>query len=459
MKDIAIVVLAAGKGTRMQSQIPKVMHQITFRPMVEHVYQTANRLSARPKKIITVINRDMNPLLEYFSEYGEVTVQDPPRGTADAVKQALPHLHDFKGHVLILYADTPLLEASTLDKMLEKLNSQTSLCALSFIPDDAAQYGRLIVNNEGLLERIVEYKDANERERGIRLCNSGVIAVKATLLPALLEEVKNHNASGEFYLTDIIQIANEKGHQCSYIEAEEDEVLGVNTRAQLSKCESILQKRYRESAMRQGATLLHPESVYFASDMKLGRDIVIHPNVVFGNDVIIEDGVEILPFSHISGAHIGANSSIGPFARIRPGADIGENVKIGNFVEIKKAEVGDHTKISHLSYIGDSIIGEHSNIGAGTITCNYDGVNKHHTTIGNHVFVGSNTSLVAPVSIGDNSVIGAGSTITKDIEPKSLAIARNRQVNKVGWTSEAPSDETESDKTSGDDASKEAVSS
>ncbi len=428
--NTAIIILAAGKGTRMKSQKPKVLHEVCGKSMVCHVIDTAAHVN--PKKNITVIGPNMDAVREAVSNDSEIVVQENQLGTADAVKPALEKLQDFSGNIIILYADTPLIEKNTLTKMLEKLK-ESDVVVLGFIPKDAAEYGRLVVNNSGELDRIVEFKDASENERKINLCNSGVIAAKSDVLLTQIKNIKNNNSKGEFYLTDLIELARKDNKKCSYIEAREDEVLGVNNRVQLSEVEGILQRRLRQEAMLNGATLIDPESVYFSYDTQIGEDVVIHPNVSFGPGVAIQNNVEIKSFCHIEGSNIASGVVVGPFARIRPGTDIDNDARIGNFVEIKKSKIGKGAKINHLTYIGDAEIGDKSNIGAGTVTCNYDGYNKYKTIIGKGVFVGSNSALIAPIKIGDRAFIGAGSTVTKQVEAESLAVARNRQINKENW--------------------------
>ncbi|MCE3233745.1 MAG: gcaD [Rickettsiaceae bacterium] len=431
-QEIAVIILAAGNGTRMKSSLPKVLHKVCGKPMVSHVIDTASQL--KPKKIITVVSKNMQQVQGVISNNSEIAIQVEQLGTADAVKPALAKLKGFNGKALILYADTPLIKEATIVNMLEKLN-EADVVVLGFNPYDTAEYGRLVVNDDGDLGRIVEYKDASDEEREVSLCNSGVIAADAELLSKLVDKVDNKNAKGEYYLTDIIEIANSMGKRCAYVEGDEDEVLGVNTRVQLSEVEYIFQQRLRESAMMQGVTLIDPETVYFHHDTKLGRDVVIHPNVYFGAGVTLADNVEIKSFSHIEGAKIEKEAIVGPFARIRPDTEIQQGAHIGNFVEIKKSQIGEGAKIGHLTYIGDSEIGAQANIGAGTVTCNYDGKNKHKTKIGKGAFIGSNSSLVAPVTIGDKAFVGAGSTITKDVAGGSLAVARGRQISKEDWGS------------------------
>jgi bifunctional UDP-N-acetylglucosamine pyrophosphorylase/glucosamine-1-phosphate N-acetyltransferase len=426
-KQTAIIILAAGNGTRMKSSLPKVLHKVCGKPMVNHVIDTAQNLSA--SRIITVVSKTMQAVEEQINKLSEVAIQTEQLGTADAIKPALKMLKGFEGNILILYADTPLVKQETLTKMLKALE-KSSIVVLGFRPDDTAEYGRLIVSNSGELKKIVEHKEANAAERAVDLCNSGVIAADAKTLMDVIKKVDNNNSKGEYYLTDIVEIANNQAQKCSFVEASENEVLGVNNRVQLSEVEYIFQQRLREAAMLAGATLIDPETVYFSHDTKLGKDIILHPNVTFGAGVNVADNVEIKSFSHIEGAKIEKDCIIGPFARIRPDTHLQAGAHVGNFVEIKKSEIGEGVKIGHLTYIGDAEIGAGSNIGAGTVTCNYDGKNKHKTKIGEGAFIGSNTALVAPVKIGKGAFIAAGSTITEDVEVGALAIARGRQVNK-----------------------------
>lgn len=429
---LAIIILAAGQSTRMRSETPKVLHDLSGKPIISHVMRTAELLD--PKHIITVIRKDMDNLEHLHAKDCDFVIQKKAQGTADAVKTALPKLKNFKGQVLILFGDTPLITPSTLRNLLDKHQEREAVVSvLGFTPDDAAQYGRLVIGNAHQVERIVEYRDANDAQKAITLCNSGVFVIEGSEIHKLVGAIGNDNSKGEYYLTDCIEIANQQKMVCSYEEAEPDEVLGINTRAELAYAENVLQQRIRAKAMEQGVTLVAPESVYLSSGTRLGRDVIIHPNVVIGSDVSIEDGVEIKSFSHIEGAYISQNAVIGPFARIRPGTSLAAGTKVGNFVEIKNSTVREGAKINHLSYIGDAEIGSNTNIGAGTITCNYDGKRKYHTKIGNDVFVGSNSALVAPVSIGDSATVAAGSTITENVESNALAIARNRQSSKENW--------------------------
>jgi bifunctional UDP-N-acetylglucosamine pyrophosphorylase/glucosamine-1-phosphate N-acetyltransferase len=414
----------------MKSSLPKVLHKVCGKEMVRHVIDTA--LALKPAKIVTVLSNSMKQVADSIADSSETAIQKEQLGTADAVKPALQKLKGFKGNVLILYADTPLVQQSTLVTMLEKLK-KTDVVVLGFRPNDAAEYGRLIVSKDGALKKIVEFKEASAAERKVDLCNSGVVAADYDVLKTLVDKVDNKNAKGEYYLTDIIELGNKAKKKCGFVEGGEDEVLGVNNRVQLAQVENILQNRLREEALLSGVTMIDPSSVYLSHDTKLGRDVVIEPNVTFGVGVTVGDGVVIRSFCHFEKASIGKNVTVGPFARIRPDTKIDDEVHIGNFVEIKKSHIGKGAKIGHLTYIGDSDVGSEVNIGAGTVTCNYDGKNKHKTKIGKGAFIGSNSSLVAPVTIGDGAYVGAGSTITKAVSPKSLAVARARQVNKEGW--------------------------
>jgi len=431
---IAAVILAAGHGTRMRSATPKVLHEIGALPMIGHVIDAARRLD--PERMAVVIG-------DHAPEVGEVAkgidprittaVQTPPQGTAHAVAQALPALEGFCGAALVLYADTPLVRPETMHALADEIAAGAAVAVLGFTPGDPGAYGRLKRDETGALAAIVEARDASPEELAIALCNSGVMAIDGAFLRARLKDIGNDNAKGEYYLTDIVALARADGRACAVIEADAAEVMGVNARSELADAEAAFQKRMRERAMENGATLADPSTVYFSHDTIVGRDVVIGQNVVFGPGVEIADGARINPFSHLEGARIAAGAVVGPFARLRPGAEIGAAARIGNFVEVKKAAIGDGAKVSHLSYIGDAEIGAGANIGAGTITCNYDGYNKHKTTIGAGAFIGSNSALVAPLSIGDGAYVGSGSVITKTVAPGDLAVARGRQAAIEGW--------------------------
>ncbi len=432
----AAIILAAGKGTRMKSDLPKVLHPVAGTPMVGHVITHALAIGCAP--ITLVIAPGMDDVASVAQEIAgevDVAIQREPLGTAHAVLAAKDALVNFDGNLLILYGDTPLITPATMHAMQEALigDAQCAVAVLGFLPDDAGDYGRLVLDDDGKLARIVEAKDATEEEREIPICNSGVMAIRGNVAWKLLGKIGNDNAKGEYYLTDIVALARESGMHAVVVEGEADEVLGVNSRQELAVAEAIFQYRARQAHMANGVTLIDPDSVYFAMDTTVGQDTVIEPNVFFGPGVAIGERVRIKAFSHIEGSVIGANTVVGPFARLRPGTNLGEDVKIGNFVELKKAEVADGAKISHLSYIGDASVGTEANIGAGTITCNYDGYHKYRTEIGREVFVGSNTALVAPVVIGDGAMIAAGSVITDDIAADALALARPRQEQKEDW--------------------------
>jgi bifunctional UDP-N-acetylglucosamine pyrophosphorylase/glucosamine-1-phosphate N-acetyltransferase len=435
-KKIACIILAAGKGTRMKSLKPKVMHAIAHKPMVQHVIDTARAIKA--EKIVMVTSPDMGTVRDamkrHYKDVIENAVQQEQRGTADAVKAA-KQLKDFSGTVFILYGDTPLISSDTLHSMSDALKKdpKLGLVVLGMEVDTPNEYGRLVLDAKGDVERIVEAKDANAKEKTIRLCNSGVMAVRGKLLFPLLGRVSNKNAKKEYYLTDIVALARKDGHRCGVISANPLELLGVNSRAELAVAEATIQQRLRKQAMSNGVTLIDPSTVFLSYDTKIASDVIIHPHVIFGPGVEVESDVEIRSFCHIESARIDKGATVGPFARLRPGAHIGASAHIGNFVEIKKAKVEHGAKVNHLSYIGDAYVGANANIGAGTITCNYDGFGKHHTDIGAGAFIGSNTSLVAPVTIGEGAVVGAGSVITDDVEPNALALTRSPQKQKPGW--------------------------
>lgn len=430
MQQLSIIILAAGKGTRMKSDLPKVMHKVAGREMLNMVIDEAKKLN--PKNITIVVSEEMEKSQEkIIKEHSEVQIsfalQKERKGTAHAVKAGIDNLTEIADKTLVLYGDTPLIQHSTIKKMIDKLDD-FSLCILGFEDEEENAYGRLVVDSRGHIEKIVEFKDADDEEKKIALCNSGVVAVDGKKIKELLSAVKNNNAAKEFYLTDIVGIAGEMGLKRTFIKTEIEEVLGVNSRFELAKIESIKQNQIRKKMMDQGITLLDPSSVYFSFDTKIANDVIIHPNVFFGPKVVIEKDVEIKSFCHIEGAEIASNVVVGPFARIRPETKIAQNVRIGNFVEIKKSQLKNGAKVNHLSYIGDSEVGENSNIGAGVITCNYDGYNKFKTKIGDGVFVGSNSALVAPVEIADGALIGAGSVITKNVATDDLAVARSKQI-------------------------------
>ncbi|MGD9638518.1 MAG: bifunctional UDP-N-acetylglucosamine diphosphorylase/glucosamine-1-phosphate N-acetyltransferase GlmU [Alphaproteobacteria bacterium] len=429
MNQTAAIILGAGMGTRMKSALPKVMHHIAGRPIINWLIESLDKIEVAKK--VVVISPEMNALTEQFKPATTV-FQKERLGTGHAVLMAKDELQSFKGNVLVLFGDSPFITSETMAKMIKIREEGASVVVLGFRPVNPAQYGRLIVQNNEL-EAIVEFKDASEEQRQIRLCNSGVMCIDGEKLFDLLAQVKNDNNQGEYYLTDIVQIANSKGLICKVVEAPEEETEGVNSRVDLARMEQRIQAKLRRKAMENGATLINPETVTFSFDTKLGKDVVIEPFVVFANGVEVKDNVTIKAFSHLEGAVVEKGAIIGPFARLRPQAKIGENVHIGNFVEIKKATIENGAKVNHLSYIGDARVGEKTNIGAGTITCNYDGYFKSFTDIGKNVFIGSNTCMVAPVVIGDGAMTGAGSVITKNVAENDLALSRSDQKNYDKW--------------------------
>ena len=437
MSDIpnfAVVILAAGQGTRMRSDTHKVLHPIAGKALLMHLLDSVDRLGAQKRVVVVGKGREQ---VEKALDGRQVTIahQAEQKGTAHAVQQAKDALAGYEGAVLILYGDTPFVEPGTLKRMLDRLDGDggPGVVVLASTPADPLNYGRIILGEGDHIAKMVEFKDATEEERAVRLCNSGMMAVRAKDLFRWLDQVGNDNAAGEYYLPDVVNVAAAEGRDAVVIEGDPYETAGVNSRAELAHLELDWQRRRREQALQDGATLIDPESVWFAADTKLGRDVTVEPHVVFGPGVEIADGATIKAFSHIEGATISTKAVIGPFARLRPGARIGEKAKVGNFVEVKKAVLGRGAKANHLSYIGDADVGPDANIGAGTITCNYDGFGKYNTVIGAGAFIGSNTALVAPVTVGEGAIVGAGSVITKDVEPDSLAVERNEQKGIAGW--------------------------
>ncbi len=431
-RKTAAIILAAGQGTRMKSRLPKSLHPIAGRPMVGHIVATLEALGM--EQIVVVVGPDGAAVTEAVAPL-PTAIQPSPRGTADAVKAARDALEGFTGDVLVLYGDTPLIPAETLARVLDRRHAPPgpAVVVLGFEPEDPGAYGRLVTGPDGALLSIVEAREASPDQLRIGLCNSGVMAIDGWVLFDLLDEVGDDNAKGELYLTDIVAIARSRGLDCAYVDAPADELLGVNSRAELAAAERVVQRRLRAAAMAEGATLVDPETVWLSHDTRLGRDVRIEPNVVFGPGVEIGDEVEIRAFSHIVGARIAAGAVIGPFARLRPGAEIGPGAHIGNYVEVKAARVEAGAKANHLSYIGDAVIGAGANIGAGTITCNYDGFTKSVTEVGAGAFIGSNTALVAPVKVGAGAIVGAGSTITRDVAADALAVERAKQEEHPGW--------------------------
>lgn len=435
-RPVAVIILAAGKGTRMKSDKHKVLHPIGGLPMVGHVLKSAQALGA--SRSVLVVGSLKEQVEAAFGDQAAIALQEPQLGTAHAVQAAEGQLKDFTGDILILYGDVPLIRPETLGTMLERLNTPVNgtspaCVVLAFRPADPAAYGRIVTDGDGVIQTMVEFKDATPEQRAINLCNSGVMAVKSEQLWSLLSRVDNNNAAGEYYLPDVVMLAGKDGLPSVVVETGEDEVAGVNSRVELAAVEAVFQNRRRREFMVEGVTLIAPETVYFSHDTEIGRDVVIEPHVVFGPKVKVESGANIRAFSHLEGATVASGCEVGPYARLRPGAVLKAKAKVGNFVEIKKSVLEAGAKVNHLTYIGDASIGERANVGAGTITCNYDGYFKYQTRIGAGAFIGSNSSLVAPVNIGDGAIVGAGSVVTKDVATDALAVARGNQAEKQGW--------------------------
>ncbi len=431
VSELAVVILAAGKGTRMKSRLAKVLHPVAGLPMISHLIKTAESL--KPKKIIVVLAPGMDEVAAVVAPH-MVAIQKQQKGTGDALKAALEHLGDFKGQVLVLNGDVPLVSASTLKELVEfhRKGKDFGATVLAMAAPNPKGYGRIFQNPDGTLARIVEEADANEDEKIVRLCNSGTFVFEGDGLEDALGRIKNKNAAGEFYLVDLPKILSEDGLATGVIRGDYYELRGVNSRAQLAEIEMAWQHRKRLEVMDSGVTLQDPNTIYFSYDTKIGQDSVVGAGVVFGAAVEIEDNVEIRAFSHIEGAKIKSGAVIGPFARLRPGTSIEEDARIGNFVEIKNAKIGKGAKANHLGYIGDAELGDHSNFGCGAITVNYDGINKSKTIIGKNVMIGSNSSLVAPIKIEDGAYIAAGSTLTKDVAKDDLVIARAKPIVMAG---------------------------
>ncbi|MBC2668882.1 bifunctional UDP-N-acetylglucosamine diphosphorylase/glucosamine-1-phosphate N-acetyltransferase GlmU [Novosphingobium piscinae] len=431
---LAIVILAAGKGTRMKSDLHKVLHPIAGRPMLEHLLASAAELM--PSRQVVVVGSGREQLERQLGTRASLAVQEPQLGTGHAVQQSEAALAGFAGDVLILYGDVPFVSAATMRLMLDRLHAADApeVVVLGFTPADPLQYGRVIADDTGRIARMVEHKDASEAERACRLCNSGLMAARSDRLFDLLGKVGNTNAQGEYYLVDVVNIANAEGGHCAVVVTpDSDEVAGINSRAELAEAEARWQARRRVRAMADGATLIAPETVWFAWDTVLGRDVTIEPNVWFGPGVVVADSVTIRGFSHIEGARLAEGVEVGPYARLRPGAVLEAGAKIGNFVEVKNATLGPGAKANHLTYLGDAEVGAGANIGAGTITCNYDGYFKHKTVIGERAFIGSNSALIAPVRIGADSIVAAGSAVSRDVGDGELRLVRAEQLVKPGW--------------------------
>ncbi|WP_118135706.1 bifunctional UDP-N-acetylglucosamine diphosphorylase/glucosamine-1-phosphate N-acetyltransferase GlmU [Oceanicella sp. SM1341] len=428
----AVVILAAGLGSRMMSEMPKVLHRVAGEPMLAHVLATAASLEPEVTVVITGHGAaQVEAAAQAVAPEARFARQAEQLGTGHAVLQALPDLEGLEGDVFVLYGDTPFIRPETLEAMRTEREAGAGLVVLGFEAAEPAGYGRLVLD-EGSLAAIVEERDADEATRALTLCNSGVMCVEAGLLRSLLPRVGNDNAKGEYYLTDLVALARGAGARAGVVTCAEAETMGVNSRLDLAAAEAAFQAGRRREMMEAGVTLTAPETVFFARDTMIGADTVIGQNVVFGPGVTIENGAEIRPFCHLEGCHVSSGAQVGPYARLRPGAELGPDVRIGNFVEIKESQIDAGAKVNHLAYVGDATVGEAANLGAGTITCNYDGVMKHRTRIGARAFIGSNGVLVAPVGVGDDAFVAAGSVITSNVAPGALALGRARQENKPG---------------------------
>jgi bifunctional UDP-N-acetylglucosamine pyrophosphorylase/glucosamine-1-phosphate N-acetyltransferase len=430
------VVLAAGEGTRMKSDKPKVLHQVANRSMLGHVLAVLTDAGATQAAVVVGPDReDVEQEARRILPDVRIFVQRERLGTGHAVLSAREALAEKPDDVIVAYADTPLVKAETFAKLRAPLAEGAAVVVMGFEARDPTGYGRLLTSGDQLLA-IREHRDATEAERAVTLCNGGLMAIRGDLALTLLDKVGNANAKGEYYLTDIVEIARELGHRAAIAVVPEEEVHGVNDRAQLAAAERMIQERLREAAMMAGVTLVAPETVFLSHDTRLGQDVIVEPHVVFGPGVTVEAGAVIHSFSHLEGARVASGAGVGPFARLRPGATVGPKAKVGNFVEIKNTDLGAGAKVSHLTYLGDASVGAEVNIGAGTITCNYDGYNKHRTEIGEGAFIGSNSSLVAPVTIGKGAFVGSSSVITENVPADALALGRGRQVVKEGWAAE-----------------------
>ena len=429
------IVLAAGEGTRMRSAHPKVLHTVASRSLLGHVLGAVAEFGAASTAIVIGPGQDaIAAEAKKIAPGAACFVQRERRGTAHAVLTAKPAIKPGVDDIVVLYGDTPLIHPATLQRLRAPLADGAAVAVAAFRPSDPTGYGRLIVTGDDLAA-IREHADASDAERAIGLCNGGIMAFAGKTALPILEQIGNENRKGEFYLTDAVAIARGMKLRAVAVEVEEDDVRGINTKKELAEAEAVAQQRLRKAALDAGVTLVAPDTVFLSADTRFGRDVVVEPYVVFGEKVVVEDGAVIHAFCHLAGARVGKGVSVGPFARLRPGANLGEGARIGNFVEVKEATFGAGAKANHLSYIGDASVGDGANIGAGTITCNYDGSAKHHTEIGKEAFIGSNSALVAPVAIGDGAYVGSGSVITADVPPDSLALGRGRQVIKEGWAS------------------------
>lgn len=433
MGERAAIILAAGMGSRMKSSKPKVLHEVGGLAMIDWSIKLAQDAGCDP--VIVVLNPSQAQLKQSIQERlgaEAVAIQETPLGTGDAVLAASPALKDHTGSVVVLYGDTPLIQSPTIEALLSKVQAENCVGVLGFKTEWPGAYGRLVVDGERL-ERIVEAKDATAEELAIKFCNSGVMGAPGQHLFSLLSDVTNNNAKGEYYLTDIVGLARDRGISATALTCDEADVMGVNSRVELAAAEAAFQHRKRQDALIEGVTMIAPETVFFSHDTIIEADVVLEPNVVFGPGVHVRSGAVIRAFSHLEGADVSNGAIVGPYARLRPGAVLKEDVRVGNFVEVKNTLMEAGAKANHLSYLGDGDVGANANIGAGTIFCNYDGFFKYRTTIGADAFIGSNSALVAPVSIGSGAFVGSGSVITKDVPGDALAVARGRGVEKEGW--------------------------
>ncbi|MEP3421889.1 MAG: bifunctional UDP-N-acetylglucosamine diphosphorylase/glucosamine-1-phosphate N-acetyltransferase GlmU [Erythrobacter sp.] len=432
MTEFAAIILAAGKGTRMKSDLHKVLHPIAGKAMLLHLLDSFADLN--PQRTVVVVG-DRREQVDAAIEGRDVVsaLQDPQHGTAHAALQARDALSGFTGNVLVTFGDVPMVRAETVRKLTSALDDGAKVAVLGFRPNDPLAYGRIVADEDGTVTKMVEFKDANAEERAVNLCNSGLIVAHSDDMWPLLDAVDNNNAQGEYYLPDVATGAIARGDRVVVVECDADEVAGINSRSELAGAEQRWQAARRETAMVDGATLKAPDTVFFSHDTELGRDVTVEPHVVFGPGVTVADGVHIKAYTHLEGASLSTGVQVGPFARLRPGAVLEENSFVGNFVEIKKATLGKGAKASHLSYIGDATVGADANIGAGTITCNYDGYFKYQTVIGERAFIGSNSALIAPVTIGADAIVAAGSAVSRDVGAGDLRMVRSEQAVKQGW--------------------------
>ena len=431
--QIATIILAAGKGKRLNSSIPKVMHTVGGIPLIGHITEVTQALNSNRNVVIVGENhKEIKKYLTSKSQNFEFIIQKQQLGTGHAVNCAAENFKSFDGKLLILYGDVPFIRKNTLNNLLAKIKTKNDLAVLGFTSNEPSDYGRLVINKDNNLEKIVEERDATPEEKKINLCNSGIICGWSSAIFSFTSEIENKNTASEFYLTDIIKISRQKNYRPIVVECIQEETKGINSRKDLAEAELNFQTVMRNNALENGVSMIDPSTVYFSYDTKIGKDTVIEPNVFFGLKVTIGNSSRIKAFSHLEGCTVSSGVQIGPFARVRPETKLYENTRVGNFVEIKNSTIGKFSKINHLSYVGDASIGQSTNIGAGTIFCNFNGVSKHHTNIGNNTFVGSNSSLIAPLEIGSGAMVGSGSVITKNVPDDSLAVERNKQKIKLG---------------------------